>query len=85
MAWIEKHQPTPFDNTPIDGLFFLDGDVLASIFLQDWTKGHMLPMIAFESGREFELWETGKPDRHIVHLFGEMDLVLGIFSPCSFP
>ena len=29
MSWIEKAQPTPFDDLPLPGLFFLDGDILA--------------------------------------------------------
>ena len=77
MGWIEKEKPSPFDNTPIPGLQFLDGDVLAWWFKKDWTKGYKMAQIEFPSGVACELWETGVPEKvAIVHLFGEMDLPL---------
>lgn len=75
MGWTEKQQPTPFDNLPIPGLYFLDGDILARRIGRDWTAGQKYPMIAFPSGKHFEFWETSNPDAMgIVHIFGEMDL-----------
>src|SRR4051812_1383981 len=47
MGWIEKGEPSPFDQQPISGLFFLDGDLLAREFKQDWTKGQKFPTIVF--------------------------------------
>lgn len=77
MGWIEKGQPTPFDEQPIEGLFFLDGDALARLYQRDWTSGQKYPMIAFPSGEECTLWESSNPDAGgIVHVFGEMDLPL---------
>lgn len=79
MAWTEKHNPTSFDDQPIEGLFFLDGDLLARLFERDWTVGQKYPMVAFPSGEEYQLWESADPDMGgILHLFGEMDLPLRI-------
>lgn len=72
MGWTEKETPTRFDNQPIEGLFFLHGDVLSA-----WTEGQKYPMIAFPSGLECDLWETSDPKAiGIIHIFGEMDLAL---------
>jgi len=77
MGWSKKEEPTPFDGMPLSGLFFLDGDILARLWGRDWTAGEKFPMIAFPSGEEFEIWESGNPARGgIVHIFGEMDLPL---------
>ena len=77
MSWAEKGTPTPFDKQPIPGLYFLDGDVVAELFGRDWTRGQALPLIAFPSGVECELWESSSQEaRGVVHLFGEMDLPL---------
>ena len=74
MSWIEKEQPTPFDDRPPNGLFFLDGNVMARVIGRDWTEGQKLALIAF-SGRDFQIWESSDPDAGgIVHIFGEMDL-----------
>lgn len=71
MAWYHKEAPTPFEQQPLDGLFFLDGDVVAKVVEQSWSEGMKYPMIAFPSGAAFELWES-----NILHFFGEMDLPL---------
>ena len=77
MGWIEKDKPSPLDNQPIEGLFFLDGDAMARFVNRDWTEGYKLPLIAFPSGKEYELWPSGNPDTvATVHLFGELDLAL---------
>ena len=76
MSWIEKGQSASFEHEPIEGLYYIDGDVLATIYKPDWTKGQKYPKIAFSSGQEFDIWEgSGSP---IVHIFpyGEMDLRL---------
>jgi hypothetical protein len=71
MAWYRKEAPTPFEQQPLEGLFFLDGDVVAKVVDQSWSEGMKYPMIAFPSGAVFELWESNLP-----HFFGEMDLPL---------
>jgi hypothetical protein len=55
MLWHEKHHMTHFDNTPIEDVFFLIGDVLAKPVGRDWTKGQKLPLIGFPSGVKCEL------------------------------
>jgi len=75
MSWVEKGEPTPFDDRQIDGLFMLDGDEVARVVGKDWTKGEKFPLIAFPSGEEFHIWDTSQPKKlAIVHLAGEMDL-----------
>jgi hypothetical protein len=77
MSWYNKEQPTHLDATEIEGLCYLDGDLLARLYGRDWTKGQKFPLIAFPSGIERDLWESSNPDKvAIVHLFGEMDLPL---------
>ncbi len=76
MSWIEKGQSASFEHEAIEGLYYIDGDVLATVFKPDWTKGQKYAKIAFSSGQEFDIWEgSGSP---IVHVFpyGEMDLRL---------
>jgi hypothetical protein len=74
MGWLPKEQSSPFEHDPIEGLFYLDGDLIAEEIGRDWTRGDKFPRIAFPSGLKFDLWE-GK-DSPITHLFGEMDLAL---------
>ena len=89
MGWIEKDQPTLFDNLPIHGLFFLSGDALALILLKKLeakgidvagkkvgTEGYKMPKIGFPSGETFQLFESSDPTKPNVHIFGEMDLQL---------
>lgn len=77
MSWYHKESQTPFDTIPIDGLLFLDGDLIASVVHREWSKGMKYPMVEFPSGTAFELWEGGKTAQSgILHLFGEMDLPL---------
>jgi hypothetical protein len=77
MGWVEKEQPTAFDNQPITGLYFLDGDIVASRIGRDWTRGQKYPLVVFPSGIQRDLWESGDPEKvATVHLFGEMDLPL---------
>lgn len=78
MAWVENKTTTQFDQTPIEGLFFLSGNQLALELNREWVAGWKLPLLVFPSGAEFELWEGGDPESiGIIHLFGEMDLPLG--------
>lgn len=73
MSWTEKHQPTPFDNIPIEGLHFLIGEQLAPN--HPAFKDRKFAAIEFPSGVVRPLWESSNPDHQaIVHLFGEMDL-----------
>lgn len=77
MSWYEKEATTPFDNQEIPGLWFLDGDILAELVGRDWTRGQKLPLIAFPSGLEHQIWPTSNRESlAIVHLFGELDLPL---------
>jgi hypothetical protein len=80
MTWTEKYQPTPFDDlpSPLYGLCYLDGDVLARVFQRDWTKGEKFPLVVFPSGVECPLFETSNPlSLALVGVFGEMDLPYG--------
>jgi hypothetical protein len=74
MAWYPKETPTPFDNEPIPGLQFLDGNLLALLTQDRWFEGHKYPTIVFPSGKRCMLWE-GSPSP-VIHVFGEMDLPL---------
>jgi hypothetical protein len=69
MTWYHKEQPTPFDTTPIAGLQFLHGDVIAQRYAQEHPRGKKYPLITFPSGIERELREGGG-----VHLFGTLEL-----------
>ncbi|MFC1959366.1 DUF2958 domain-containing protein [Chloroflexota bacterium] len=77
MTWTEKDKATPFDNQSIEGLSYLDGDLVALLLKGHWTVGQKYPLITFPSGIERSLWEISNPERiGIVHLFGELDLPL---------
>jgi hypothetical protein len=70
MSWHEKDRPTPFDDKPIEGLWFLDGDILSRELNQSWTKGQKYPVIVFPSGQRCDLWESGDPQNAgTIHLF----------------
>ena len=75
MSWYEKNKPTAFDNKPIEGLWFLDGDQLAQLYGKSWTRNQKYPVIVFPSGEWYDIWESGDPNNAgVLHLFGEMDL-----------
>ncbi|GAB5491996.1 MAG: hypothetical protein Phog2KO_22110 [Phototrophicaceae bacterium] len=74
MPWTKKEQSTPFDKLPIEGLHFLDGDVMAIAFQKAYLSGEKYPLIEFPSGSVFTIWENSNPSDVTVHLFGEMDL-----------
>jgi hypothetical protein len=73
MSWLEKGKSFSFENDPIPGLHFLDGDILAANIGKDWTRGLKYPVVLFPSGLVCDLWE-GDKDSPIVHIFGELDL-----------
>ena len=50
MSWTEKEKPTSFDDQPIPGMFYLDGDVVAEFVGRDWTRGEKYP------DDRFSLW-----------------------------
>jgi hypothetical protein len=74
MTWYAKEKTTPFDTLPLDGLLFLDGDMLAQVYLQEWLKGQKYPLIEFPSGFMAPLQESSDPANPLIHLFGELDL-----------
>lgn len=74
MPWYPKETPTPFDNLPIPGLYFLIGDILAERWRYTNLRGHKYPEVEFPSGESLAIWEgLGSP---IIHVFGEMDVLL---------
>ena len=75
MSWFDKSEQTRFDSIAVSGLFFLDGDVLSRVNQQPWTINLKYPMVMFPSGCAYPAWQ-GRRDQVIVHLFGEMDLLL---------
>src|SRR5579863_9271673 len=76
MAWIEKGRSASFEHQPIDGLFFLDGDFLARKLNQPWTVDKKFPTVIFPSGVQCTVRESRDPTNAIVHLFGDMDVLL---------
>ena len=87
MSWIEKRQRASFDELPIHGLHYLDGDTLVRVLAlkygavetplinPEWLKEQKLPQVQFASGLSFDIWETSTPESGgIVHIYGEMDL-----------
>src|SRR5258708_2960588 len=76
MGWIEKGTSTPFEDKPISGLFFIDGDFVARKIPHAGTEGQKYPTIVFPSGVQCDLWESSDPNNAIVHISGEMDLPL---------
>jgi len=87
MSWIEKQDSSSLDKLPIEGLFYLDGDILARIlalkysgvavpfFNPEWLKNQKMPQVEFPSGETFDIWETSDPQSGgIIHIYGEMDL-----------
>lgn len=74
MPWYSKEQPTPFDSTPIEGLYFLHGDVMARRYSQEWVKGQKYPLIIYPSGIEREVLMPQAGNMPVIHLFGTVDL-----------
>lgn len=87
MSWIEKERTTAFESLPIEGLLFLDGDVVGSTLAEEYRngrapsvrsdefKGLKLALVEFPSRELFPIWEASNVKfGGIVHIFGEMDL-----------
>ena len=75
--WYRKDAITRFDVSTIAGLYFLDGDLASRITQTIWTVGMKFPLIEFPSGISCEVWDGEFDVRHtVVHLFGELDLLL---------
>lgn len=72
MAWFPKSAETAFDSATIEGLNFLDGDLLAAVFGKPWSVGQKCPFVTFPSKDGYQIWEGRESP--IIHLFGEMDL-----------
>lgn len=81
MSWIEKGKPSGFDDKPIEGLRFLNGDTISGILHAPELEGKKCPVIMFPSGEECQLWEHNDPNNATVHIFGELDLSL--FDTCD--
>ncbi len=73
MPWYEKEHSTPFDTQPINGLYFLNGDLLAQQYNQEWVKGKKYPTISFPSGLARELWDSSD-NGGILNIFGAFEL-----------
>ncbi len=73
MPWHPKENTTSFDNTPIEGLFFLSGDILAQQYNQDHLKGKKYPTLSFPSRLIRELSDSTYPGG-IVQIFGSLEL-----------
>jgi hypothetical protein len=73
MPWYSKEKPTPFDTTPVLGMLFLHGDVLAQRYKQEWLKNHTYPLITFPSGIERELLLSPSKEL-VIHLVGGLSL-----------
>jgi hypothetical protein len=72
MSWYSKEQPTPFDATPIEGLEFLSGDVLAHYFKQEWVQAKKYPLVKFPSGLTREVVDTQQG--RAIHIYGALAL-----------
>src|SRR5574341_609163 len=75
MPFYSKEQAIPLDAMPARGLFFLDGDLLARRYRQDWTKGKTYPLITFPSGIAREIAPGSDPGGvPSLHIWGALDL-----------
>ena len=74
MPWHEKYHTTPFDAAPPRGLFYLDGDLLAKRYNQEWIRGQKYPVISYPSGLQRELWDSSD-NGGIINIFGAFELL----------
>jgi Protein of unknown function (DUF2958) len=75
MPWYNKEQKPPFDAMPAPGLFFLDGDMAARRYGEDWTKGKTYPLMTFPSGVAREISPGSDPAGVLsLHIWGALDL-----------
>jgi len=73
MPWYRKELPTPFDATPMAGLSFLNGNVLARVYQQAWLAEQKYPLVTFPSGLAREC--AGRDDAaQVIHVFGALQL-----------
>lgn len=68
MIWHFKEQETVFDQRPLTGLFFVDGDVYSRVLESETTSGMKYPKISFPSGLAYAVYERGANELW-VHLF----------------
>lgn len=73
MPWYTKEHTTSLEQTPIEGLWFLIGDVLAEPYHQAQLRGKRYPLITFPSGLTREIW-TRDAHHTLIHLFGGVEL-----------
>lgn len=73
MGWIEKERATPFDTAPIEGLTFLDGNMLAAKYQQEHVRGQKYPAISFPSELVRELADSSH-EGGVVHIFSGLEL-----------
>jgi hypothetical protein len=71
MPWYDKAETSPFENRPINGLFFLHGDVLAKRYHQEWLKSRNYPLINSPSDLNREIFGNGdSPLSSAINVFG---------------
>ena len=74
MTWVEKNRPTSVDETPIPGLFLVDGDMLYALRDDDRFRAQKCPAVAFPSGVVRVLNTGDILDTTTVQLFEELDV-----------
>lgn len=80
MAWVEKGTPTPFDQQPIAGLYFLDGDLIARAchgLPERWAnklRGHKHPFIHFPSGIDLEVTIDSSTGEVLIYVLQDLAL-----------
>ena len=87
MTWYAQETTTRFDQTPLEGLFFLHGDVIVralQALVSDrrcrWPEGMKSPMVMFPSGEALPVeWDIA--DSPWVQVFPGLDVpLLGTFA-----
>lgn len=73
MPWCSKETETTFDRYPIEGLFFLNGDVVAEVMGYHLLEGMKSAQIQFPSGLERSVWGVNFP---LVDVFDALALPL---------
>jgi hypothetical protein len=71
-----KYEPTPFDSLPIEGLHFVDGYIIDTVFLKDLADENKYPFIEFPSGVARIILESSQPDD--VGKMGAMEQKIGL-------
>lgn len=75
MTWVEKNRPTSLDETPIPGLFLVDGDMLYALYRDERFCAMKCPAIAFPSGVVRILNEAELPGHEVtLQLFQELEM-----------